>query len=90
MRARFPAFNIIILSFIFIVAGVCPAQEEVPAVVAQDAPPVTEEYQPQEITSPPVISLQPSLGEKQVIDVLDPQEHGYPRCAQTDLAKKAG
>lgn len=71
MRARFPAFNIIILSFIFIVAGVCPAQEEVLAIGTEDAPPVTEEYRPQEITSPPVISLPPLLGEKQIIDVLD-------------------
>ena len=71
MRARFPAFNIIILSFIFIVAGVCPAQEEAPVTGTEDAPPVTEEYQPQEVTSPPIISLQPFLGEKQIIDVLD-------------------
>src|SRR3989338_6663170 len=71
MRAKFPAFNIIILSFIFIVAGVCPAQEEAPVTGTEDAPPVTEEYQPQEGTSPPIISLQPFLGEKQIIDVLD-------------------
>ncbi len=68
----------IISSCIFFVAGVCPAQEEAPFVATEDVPSVTEQQPQQEISSPPIVSLQPLPadrlllgGEKQVLDVLD-------------------
>src|SRR3989338_1611524 len=84
MRIKLFTFHTIILSFI-LAAGVCPAQEQVSPGETGDAPPIVEEYLPEEISTPPIISVQPlsadriplaegSLkggGEKQVIDVLD-------------------
>ena len=85
MRIKLFTFHTIILSFILAGAGVCPAQEQVSPGETGNAPPVAEEYRPEELSSPPIISVQPlsaarihlaegSLkggGEKQVIDVLD-------------------
>src|SRR3989344_5446817 len=78
MHIKLFTFHTIILSFILAGTGVCPAQEQILMGATGDAPPVTAEYQPEELSSPPVISLQPPsadklplAGEKQVIDVLD-------------------
>src|SRR3990167_4858181 len=75
----------IILSFMFFVAGVCPAQEEVPSAATGDVLSVAEEQPQQGIQNSPAALLQPLLadrlplaegslgegGEKQILDVLD-------------------
>ena len=71
MRARFPAFHIIILSFIFIVAGVCPGARRSPCHRDGRRPACYRRIPAPRDHEPPVISLPPLLGEKQIIDVLD-------------------
>ena len=71
MRMTFSAFSAILLSFILWPAFACQAQEEIFSPDSSQASPVLEEFQPQDTSSAPVISVQPLLGEKQVIDVLD-------------------
>ncbi len=59
MRIKLFVFHIIILGFTFAGTGACPAQEQIPVGTMGDAPPVVEEYRPEEFSSPPVISAQP-------------------------------
>src|SRR3989338_3957128 len=59
MHIKLFTFHTIILSFILAGTGVCPAQEQILMGATGDAPPVTAEYQPEELSSPPIISVQP-------------------------------
>ncbi len=71
MRVKYFILNVLILGSLFSLAGACHAQEEFFPAVTQDTPLVAEEQSSLEIASPPVVSQQFLLGERQVIDVLD-------------------